>query len=48
MKPVNNANQALVFADILVPTSDDRKAENDKGGDNFKANPWLSTEVGAC
>ena len=48
MKTVNNAKQALVFADIIVPMSDHEKTENDKGGDNFNEIPWLSTEVGSC
>ena len=46
MKPANDDNQALGFADAILHTSDQDKLENDKGGDNFSENAWLSTEVG--
>ncbi len=48
MKPANDDNRALVFADAILHTSDPGKLENDKGGDNFGENAWLSTGFWQC
>ena len=48
MKPADDDNQALVFAKAILHTCDQGKLENDKGGDNFSENSWLSTGVGQC
>ena len=46
MKPAYHDNQARVFADVILHTSDQGERENEKGGDNFSGNSWLSTAVG--